>query len=712
MLLTATLVASACSAGDDDATSTTTTGGTAVDGYVDQTWMRERQDEYLEFATQELSAGSITNVIAHAARARRDDGFEFATDQVTAESFATTFDDIDTLRDTTDFDLLYLLNLWYGYREDLDLGLRGAIEDKFHSFKYWFTEPTDAGLVDDRWYWSENHRIIYHTLEYLAGDAFPDDEFTNDGRTGAEHRDEAKQRILDWIDEKVRFGWSEWHSDVYYQKDATPLLTLVEFAPDAEVRTRAAMMLDLLLLDIASHLQQGNFGATHGRSYMKDKSVALDQDTFGMSKLLFADSDLAYPSTGDAGAVLFARAEKYRLPEVIRRIATSDAVTIDRERMGIALDPMAAIDLDAPAPYGYDFDDPDNVAFWWERGAQTTWQGVALTLATLTEHGLWESEFFSPFIALRDLVDNDPVQARPLARDLAPMLGFGLLTEVDSYTYRSPEVMLSTAQNHRPGMFADQHHAWQATFDEQAIVFTTHPKNEPEIGSEWPDGDGYWTGTGSMPASAQQGTAAIHVYDPAFDPPGAGPLETFDYIGMTHAYFPQEYFDEVVTDGQWVFGRKGDGFVGLWSQRATRWRDAPEGAFTHGLTQPFDLVAEGGADNVWIVEVGRATDGTFAEFQAALQAARVEVLVAESEPAQYTVTFASPSQGELQFVATHQGANDNRLVVGGDEVAIRDYPRFDTPWLQADWQARRFEIAEGDTRLVLDFDTSTRDASA
>lgn len=683
-----------------------------MDGFVDQAWLRERQDEYLEFATQELAEGSITNAIAHAARARRDDQFELAADRITADSFASTFDDIDTLRDTTDFDLLYLLNLWYGYRDDLDPGLRRAIEDKFHSFKYWFTEPTDAGLVDDRWYWSENHRIIYHTLEYLAGDAFPDDEFTNDGRTGAEHRDEAKQRILDWIDEKVRFGWSEWHSDVYYQKDATPLLTLVEFAPDAEVRTRAAMLLDLLLLDIAAHLQQGNFGSTHGRSYMKDKSVALDQDTFGMSKLLFDDSDLAYPSAGDAGAVLFARAEKYRLPEVIRRIATSDAVTIDRERMGIALDPTAAIDLAAPAPYGYDFDDPENVAFWWERGAQTTWQGVALTLTTLTEHGLWESEFFSPFIALRDLVDNDPVQARPLARDLAPMLGFGLLTEVDSYTYRSPEVMLSTAQNHRPGMFADQHHAWQATFDEQAIVFTTHPKNEPEVGTEWPDGDGYWTGTGSMPASAQQGTTAIHVYDPAFDAPGAGPLETFDYIGTTHAYFPQEYFDEVVTDGQWVFGRKGDGFVGLWSQRETRWRDAPEGAFTHGLTQPFDLVAEGGADNVWIVEVGRAADGTFAEFQAALRAAHVAVLVAESAPPQYTVTFASPSQGDLEFVATHQGANENRLLVDGDEVAIGDYPRFDTPWLQAEWEARRFEIAEGDARLVLDFDTSTRDASA
>ena len=50
--------------------------------------------------------------------------------------------------------------------------------------------------------------------------------------------------------------------------------------------------------------------------------------------------------------------------------------TVDRERMGVPLDPLGAVDADATAPYGYAFDDPDNVAFWWERGAQTAWQTV------------------------------------------------------------------------------------------------------------------------------------------------------------------------------------------------------------------------------------------------------------------------------------------------------------------------------------------------
>ena len=53
--------------------------------------------------------------------------------------------------------------------------------------------------------------------------------------------------------------------------------------------------------------------------------------------------------------------------------------------------------------------------------------------------------------------DRRPHRRRPqrsrrsLAQQLDPMLGFALLTAVDTYTYRSDAVMLSTAQSYRPG---------------------------------------------------------------------------------------------------------------------------------------------------------------------------------------------------------------------------------------------------------------------
>lgn len=700
LALVMVVLVAACTSSGDDGSGPDDADSSDVTGFVDARASATRQDEYLEVATADFDPSSPLNVLAHAERAEREPGYSFPVDEVTPEALADLFTDIDGFVDTTDFDMLYLVNLWQGYRDQLPSETVAAIEDRFLAFKYWFTEPTPEGVVDDKYYWSENHRIIFHTIEYLNGQAFPDETFTNDGRSGAEHRDEARERILEWLDEKVRFGWTEWHSDVYYQKDITPLLTLVEWADDPEVAERAAMVLDLVLFDLAAHLQQGNFGATHGRSYMKDKSRALDQDTFALAKLLFDDTERPYNEGTDAGAVLLARAGEYRLPEVIRRVARSDETSIDRQHMGVPLDISAPVEPDPEAPFGYDFDDPDNVTFWWERGAQTAWQVVPLTIDTLDTHDLWESQFYAPFLPLRDLVGDDDDAARDLAQSLSSSLGFALLSEVDTYTYRSPEVMLSTAQDYRPGVFGDQYHVWQATLDEDALVFTTQPTQDAEPGDSWPDSDGYWTGTGSTPRSTQQGAAAIHQYDPQFVP---GPPLNLGYIDETHAYFPQEHFDEVVQDQGWTLGRKGDGYVALWSMRPAEFRPLPAGVYTGTLQEDFDLVATGGPDNVWVVEVGDAAQwGTFDEFREAVTGARVEATPADEG---FDVVYESPAEGVLEV------GWEGPLSVDGEPVDLHPQARFDNPWVQADFGATRYEISEGDATLVLDFDALTREVA-
>jgi hypothetical protein len=408
------------------------------------------------------------------------------------------------------------MNLWYGYRDLLPADVRAATEAHFKSFKYWYTDPQPAGVIDQRYYWSENHRLLYHADEYLAGQAFPNDVFSSDGNTGAWHMNRAHGFIDTWLTEKAKYGFTEWHSDVYYQKTFDALITIAEWVQDPTIARRASMVLDLLLFDIALHLQKGNDGATHGRSYMKDKSVATDQDIFNLSKLLFDDTRFGYNSTGDPGATLMARAQRYHVPAVILRVAQSKQTTVDQEHMGVPLDPAAPVDRTQTGIDGHSFTDPAEVEFWWEKGGQTAWQTVPLTMDTLDRYGLWESDFFKDFKPLADLTGGDRAVAQDLAQSLQSMLGFALLGAVDTYTYRSDSVMLSTAQSYRPGYASEQHHISQATLDEQAIVFTTHPKNEPQSGTQWPDDDGYWTGNGSLPRAAQHGALSISLYAPAF----------------------------------------------------------------------------------------------------------------------------------------------------------------------------------------------------
>ena len=188
------------------------------------------------------------------------------------------------------------------------------------------------------------------------------------------------------------------------------------------------------------------------------------------------------------------------------------------------------------------------------------------------------------------------------------MLGFALLTAVDTYTYR---VRLRDALDRavvpaRHRERAAPHLARPRSTSRRSCSPPTR-RTSRSPGTQWPDDDGYWTGNGSLPRAAQHGALSISLYAPTFANPGP-PLTAFRYLDYTHAYFPQERFDEVVQQNGWTFGRKGNGYVALWSWRPMQWRTYTDpGIFTHGLTQPFDLVAPGGADDVWFTQVGDAT---------------------------------------------------------------------------------------------------------
>ena len=305
---------------------------------------------------------------------------------------------------------------------------------------------------------------------------------------------------------------------------------------------------------------------------------------------------------------------------MLQDVARTGATFVDRQHMGVPLDlDQPFTDHPAAPPGAPAFDDPAGIPFWWERGALTSWQLVPLTLATIEQHRLWETSLFQPFKPLVDVTGGDPVAARSLAHALRCLINVGVLSEVDTITWRSAHAMLSSAQDFRPGCFGHQYHAWQATLDEDAVVFTTNPGNEPRAGDQ----------LGRRRPLLERRPHAPHrparrrrrsTSTPRSTRRRRPPLDTFGYLPYTHAYFPTERFDEVRQVGGWTFGRKGDGFVALWSWRPTEWRTHdPAATFTNGLTQPFDLVALGGAHNVWVSEVGDAGRwGSFDAFVAAV----------------------------------------------------------------------------------------------
>ncbi|MGH0035502.1 MAG: hypothetical protein ACQGVK_10810 [Myxococcota bacterium] len=697
----------------------------SVDGYGHPAWMWGRQMEWLLHATETpISPASLSNVTAHLERDRRDANFSLPAGAIPDGSWDGTFDKLWRLRDTSDFDALRIIDLLYGYRGHpaASEATWAAAEQALFDFKYWYTDPTPARVVDgepvvdNMWYWTENHVLMFKVVEYLVGQRYPNQVFSVTGQTGAWHRDRARGFIRDWLRERAQVGFTEWHSNVYYNSDIRPLLVFVEWAEEPELVRRASMVLDLLFLDIALHLHEGTFGATHGRSYIKNKASATTEGTFEPAKFMFEDTAFPWEARNGSTAAVLAHARRYRIPEVIRRIATDDAPMVDRERMNLPLEeelPAVAPTCAPGAPLGWDWCDVEYLPYWWGTNAFTTWTHVGLTLQEGFAYDLFDSQFadFADLVTVvwnPDNFDQSVQNAYLLLRGLWPAANFALLKEVNTYTYRTPAYMLSTAQDYRKGLRSSQTHVWQATLDEQAMVFVTHPTYRPEDiqappydGWSWSKRDesgagstgGRWTGDGALPRSAQFENVNVSIYQPAYAPL---PQLDFVYEDETHAYFPVAHFDEVVRDGHWTYGKRGDGYVALYSRNPVDWRsDQPEVFQNGGLD--FDLVAEGSASNVWIVELGSLDEwpGGFEAFQAAFDESLVHFPDVGEGPLE--VVYDSPSQGTVSF------GWEADLVVDGAAQPIADYARYDNPFVRTDFLDTRYEVSDGEYSLVLDF---------
>jgi rhamnogalacturonyl hydrolase YesR len=701
-------------------------------------WQKERAREYLAHAcAAPLNTGSPPHIIAYLECERTGLGPAVPPGAVPENAFDGIFDKLWRLRDTSDFDVNRLINLVYSFggHPAIPETLWKKIEDALLSFKYWYTDPTPERIVngepvnDMLWYWTENHGLIFRSSEYLAGQKFPDEVFLVSGLTGREQMARAREFLIRWLDERARWGFTEWHSDVYYNWDMNPLITLVEWADDPEIACRAAMVLDLVMLDVALHLHHGTFGATHGRSYIKDKPAAELEDTFTAAKFFFDDTALPWQGADSGATILFSRSQKYALPWVIRTIAKDDFPMTDRERMNLPIDerpPEKWNDPVSPPPYGLSWNDESDLPLWWSMSGFVTWPLLPMTFDVANKYNLWDGQFESLKI-ISSLVNLDQPTSG-IVRDVHPLyqsfwrvIAAPLLEEVHTYTHRTRDYMLSSAQDYRKGSMGVQIHAWQATLSEHAVVFTTHPSRLPvaegaQVPSDWhwvedeEPSPGYWTGEGSLPRIGQHENVAIIIYAPQFAPKPMG-LSQFDYRGETHAYFPHAHFDEVDEIGNWTFGRKASSYVALYSHRPTIWRTGQPEVFKNaGL--PFDRVATGGPDNVWIVELGsEGESGSFGAFKTAVSTSAISVTPVPDAEGNgfgdgFDVVYESPSKGTVTF-GWHAP-----LVVSGSEVPLTWERRYDNPYVKTRFNEARHEIRNGDAVLALDFEKPSRAASA
>jgi hypothetical protein len=596
---------------------------------------------------------------------------EAGAESINPIALQNALDFVNSRQDPSDFAMtslvrLYLMNVGTGkitHEQEI------AIKDAILNWKFWLDEPNTTYVE----MWTENHQILNHSIEYLAGQTFPDEVFTNNGQSGRWHMEHARALLLQWIELRARTGFSEWDSETYYPEDLAPLLNLVDFANDPKVSTRAAMMVDVILFDVAVDSFYGQFATSSGRITAGSIKSANGSMTT-IAALAWGQGK--FTSISNMGAVALATSKKYEAPPVIQALALDNPEEyLNYERH--------SFNFEDASLYGMDVNNINDIPRFWGMGEFTIPPVIDQTINTTDTWNLWH---YPDFKDLKDIAKSlQSIHGLPLAsRLLDPDPNGVYMGEVNKVTYRTPDYMLSSAQSFRPGEKGYQQHIWQATLSPYAVVFTNNPDSMRSDDSQRPS---YWMGNGRQPRTVQYMNLLIAMYDIPRYKSAPKPLEARHYA-FTHAYFPKWAFDEVIEQNGWIFGRIRDGYVALYSDQPYQW-------VTEGPDADQEIVAPG-YKNVWICQLGRASvDGSFAAFVSAVTNANLTV-------SGLKVHYEAAGIGDVSV-----GWNDN-FIVKGQVIPLENYPRFDNPYAHADFNNLIYEIEFNGMSLYLNFKNVSR----
>ncbi|MCA9771081.1 MAG: putative metal-binding motif-containing protein [Myxococcales bacterium] len=420
----------------------------------------------------------------------------------------------------------------------------------------------------------------------------------------------------------------------------------------------------------------GIFGGSHGRTFEGNTATPETEATRGTANLVFGQGSFnrtagvsfsalsVSPSFVPAAAVILAG-----LPE------NQPLVWTDRARMSVDVEDAADFRITT------DPDDFPSILFWWSAGSYALPEVVDGTFNVASAYQLFDAGDFFPlvksFVPLWELGIIDDVIAGGVG--LHAFVQGIALNETNTIAHHKPDVMLASAQDKLAGRPSFQNHSWSAALDGDIAVFTTHPLLDAGNDSDY---FSYFTGGASHPRIAQHEDVALILYNPVLN----WPIDLFPENANTHAVFPFDRFDETETVGNWTFGRKGTGYIGLYSH-------GPNFVPTTGRYANREIVAPG-KRQLWICEIGDALeDGSFGDFIDRVSAQAVTF----GGPPDYATTYAS-DMGVLAFDWT------GPFTVDGAPEPITGYPRYDNPFTHVDWMDRRFEITAGGETSILDFD--------
>ncbi len=447
----------------------------------------------------------------------------------------------------------------------------------------------------------ESEQIVLHTCEMLAGELYPKRRFKHSGQTGEWHVAQGKRKVLAWLHDRAMGGFAEWDSSGAFEAELTALAHLMDLVENEAVWQMATVVLDKLLYTIALNSHRGMVGGTQGNA---DAAGILGGWMAPLGSVTWLLWGVGILNPHLPAAVSLACMEDYELPPLFQEIAV--------------------------AP-------PDEL---WNR----------------EQHLLPAGD--NTIESAETAINQSSIPQSSIPQSSIPQ------SSINKVTYRTPDYLLGSAQDYRPGTPGTREHLWQATLGPGAVVFTNHPANSGMTEAHAP---GFWRGNGVLPRVAQWKDALVAVYN----------LPDDDWMGFTHAYFPTVAFDAyaIREDAQghpWAFAQKGSGYLALTAAQGFTLMTQGPGAYRE-LRSP-------GARNVWLCAMGRAAlDGEFETFQESVLALPVAF-------GKLGVTLTTLRHESLAF------GWEGPLLRNDQPEPLADFKHYENPYCVTELRAPQMEI--------------------
>lgn len=216
------------------------------------------------------------------------------------------------------FDKVALVNTYFLCKDQIPAATAAKIRDycALYAHKEW------------RGYGAMNYRLMMDGAGYLAAEEWHDLKDAA-GLDAAAIRTATGERLFGYFDRITRGNFDEYGCPIYLAVDLSAVRMLAEFARSEDMRNRATLTLDAMMLDIACHWNQGLHAGTAARAkYWASTDTGLEAmaSTAAAAWVSFgAPRSIAADGTGWIHSFWMATRGRYRVPELITRIANDRA---------------------------------------------------------------------------------------------------------------------------------------------------------------------------------------------------------------------------------------------------------------------------------------------------------------------------------------------------------------------------------------------------